>query len=328
MREKEINENGNRRENKRNRDLLIQYLRRIGGVLCVGIFSIGIFGLVFVLGNLDARYFAMGAEAILLILIIYAIVFFFVYKKQKTIGEQLHMLQKENEELRETSIEERKDLQEYFLTWVHQIKTPITASQLLLTELESSNQESDDYNIREKNLEELKKELLYIDDYAGMALNYLKLINHQRDMDVLPVTLDKILRPIIKKYARLFISNRITLEYESLETTVITDAKWLSVLVEQIISNAIKYTKNGTVSIYFEETTRSLVIEDTGVGIRAEDIPKIFDKGYSGFNGRLNEKASGIGLYLAREIAKKLSITISVESQIGKGSLFFLSFNQ
>lgn len=99
-------------------------------------------------------------------------------------------------------------------------------------------------------------------------------------------------------------------------------------LVEQIVSNAIKYTKNGTVSIYFEETTRSLVIEDTGVGIRAEDIPKIFDKGYSGFNGRLNEKASGIGLYLAREIAKKLSITISVESQIGKGSLFFLSFNQ
>lgn len=161
-----------------------------------------------------------------------------------------------------------------------------------------------------------------------MALNYLKLINHQRDMDVLPVTLDKILRPIIKKYARLFISNRITLEYESLETTVITDAKWLSMLVEQIVSNAIKYTKNGTVSIYFEETTRSLVIEDTGVGIRAEDIPKIFDKGYSGFNGRLNEKASGIGLYLAREIAKKLSITISVESQIGKGSLFFLSFNQ
>ena len=161
-----------------------------------------------------------------------------------------------------------------------------------------------------------------------MALNYLKLINHQRDMDVLPVTLDKILRPIIKKYARLFISNRITLEYESLETTVITDAKWLSMLVEQIVSNTIKYTKNGTVSIYFEETTRSLVIEDTGVGIRAEDIPKIFDKGYSGFNGRLNEKASGIGLYLAREIAKKLSITISVESQIGKGSLFFLSFNQ
>ena len=106
-----------------------------------------------------------------------------------------------------------------------------------------------------------------------------------------------------------------------------TDAKWLSALLEQIISNAVKYTKNGKVEISFDKEKNRLAISDSGIGIRSEDLPKIFDKGYSGFNGRLNQKSSGIGLYMAKRIAHKLSITIDAESEVGKGSSFFINFS-
>ena len=120
----------------------------------------------------------------------------------------------------------------------------------------------------------------------------------------------------------------ICLIYENQGDRVITDAKWLSALLEQIISNAVKYTKNGKVKISFDREKNRLVISDSGIGIRSEDIPKIFDKGYSGFNGRLNQKSSGIGLYMVKKIAHKLAITIDVESEVGKGSSFFIYFNE
>ena len=208
-------------------------------------------------------------------------------------------------------------MQEYFLTWVHQIKTPITVSRLLLDEMEDTD-----------NVEHLKTEMIYIEGYVNMALSYLKLFNHERDMDITSVELDKVINPILKRYSRIFIRNRICLIYENQGDRVITDAKWLSALLEQIISNAVKYTKNGKVKISFDREKNRLVISDSGIGIRSEDIPKIFDKGYSGFNGRLNQKSSGIGLYMVKKIAHKLSITIDVESEVGKGSSFFIYFNE
>ena len=161
-----------------------------------------------------------------------------------------------------------------------------------------------------------------------MALSYLKLFNHERDMDITSVELDKVINPILKRYSRIFIRNHIGLIYENRGDRVITDAKWLSALLEQIISNAVKYTKNGNVEISFDREKNRLVISDSGIGMRSEDIPKIFDKGYSGFNGRLNQKSSGIGLYMVKKIAHKLSITIDVESEVGKGSSFFVYFNE
>lgn len=261
------------------------------------------------------EYFKMAAEFIIFMLIIYMIVHFILHRKNVTLKERLSKIEAENYALRSKNLYERKDLQEYFLAWIHQIKTPITVSKLLLDELEDSD-----------TAEHLKTEMLYIDRYTNMALGYLKLINHEKDMDITAVELDKVVSPILKRYSRLFIRNHIYLIYENIGDKVVTDAKWLSALLEQIISNAVKYTKNGKVEISFDKEKNRLAISDSGIGIRSEDLPKIFDKGYSGFNGRLNQKSSGIGLYMAKRIAHKLSITIDAESEVGKGSSFFIYF--
>ncbi|MDY2959472.1 MAG: sensor histidine kinase [Hornefia sp.] len=284
-------------------------------VLCAGL-CVFTFGVTFYIANLKMEYFGMAAELVVVFLILYIIVGYVLYERKLSLKEKLSKLRKENKKLRIEKASERKDLQEYFLTWVHQIKTPITVSKLLLEEMEDA-----------EGTEALKKEMLYIENYADMALSYLKLINHERDMDIASVKLGGIIKPILKKYSRLFIDNHIRLIYEDKGDEVITDAKWFSVLLEQIISNAVKYTKNGMIQIKFDENENSLAVIDEGIGIRSEDMPKIFDKGYSGFNGRLNQKSSGIGLYLAKQIARKLLIKIDVKSEVGKGSSFFIIFN-
>jgi len=135
-----------------------------------------------------------------------------------------------------------------------------------------------------------------------------------------------IIKNLLKKYSLLFIHNHISLEYQSNLTYVISDSQWLTILIEQILSNALKYTENGKIAIQYLEEKHALEIRDTGIGIRSEDIPKIFDRGYSGFNGRMNEKSSGLGLYLARKISERLNIQIEVESKLSKGSIFRLVF--
>ena len=208
----------------------------------------------------------------------------------------------------------RKELKDYFTLWVHQIKTPITATKMIL----ESNMEDKEARIR--------PQIIYIEQYTDMAINYLKLMNTDTDMDIGVVSLDDIIKSVLKKYSVLFIINHITLNYEPISETVISDAKWLSILIEQIISNALKYTKKGSITISFDKDSYVLLIKDTGIGIRSEDIPKIFDRGYSGLNGRLNEKSSGLGLYLVREIGNRLSTEITVKSEVGNGSEFGIKF--
>ena len=166
-----------------------------------------------------------------------------------------------------------------------------------------------------------------IEDYTNMALSYLKMANHNTDMDISLVNLDDIIRPLIKKYAILFISNNIKLEYEKLNVKVITDSKWCMVVIEQLLSNAIKYTKNGIVSISFNEKENYLEIKDNGIGIKDSDLPKIFDKGYSGFNGRQNQKSTGIGLFLVKQILDKLGQKVKLESKLGEGTSVKVYFN-
>lgn len=208
----------------------------------------------------------------------------------------------------------RDELNTYFLTWMHQIKTPITVSNLLL-----EHRDDGDADI-------LREQLRYIEEYTGMALSYLKLVDHDTDMDIAPITLDKVICPILKKNSRLFISRGITLIYETIPNRVITDGRWFSVLLEQLISNALKYTSKGSIRISYDEKACRLSVSDTGIGIRSEDLPKIFDRGYSGLNGRINDKSSGIGLYLAKRIADRLNLTLDVQSVLGEGSQFNIIF--
>ena len=134
---------------------------------------------------------------------------------------------------------------------------------------------------------------------------------------------------LIKKYSLLFINSHISLDFRKNGLKCITDSKWLSVLLEQILSNAIKYSENSQIIVdsFKKDNSIVILIEDYGIGIPEEDINRIFDKGYSGFNGRLKQKSSGLGLYLAKSIADKLDIRLKVDSTVGQGSKFYVIVN-
>ena len=201
----------------------------------------------------------------------------------------------------------RKDLMEYYTMWVHQIKTPIAAMQLLL--------QSED---TPKN-REAAEELFRIEQYVKMALQYTRLDSETTDFLIQRYNMDDIVREAVRCYARLFIRKKISLNYQPLQVQVLTDEKWLEFVIEQVLSNAVKYTPKGSVSICMEGSS-TLVIEDTGIGIRKEDLPRVCEKGYTGYNGHTDKRSTGIGLYLSKRILEKLSHTIEIESEMGVGT--------
>ena len=274
-----------------------------------------LFRLIFALGSLELSFYKIGLEVAVFGFVIYLIIAFFSYKEELSLKAENERLLEENKRLHMSIISGRRELKDYFSLWVHQVKTPITAAKLIL-----------DNNVADRETK-VKAQIMYIEQYCDMAINYLKLMNTETDMDIAELNLDEIIKSILKKYSTIFILNHITLNYEPIAETVVSDARWLSIMIEQFISNALKYTKKGSVTISYDKENSVLYIRDTGIGIRSEDIPKIFDRGYSGLNGRMNEKSSGLGLFLAKEIGKRLSIEITVNSEVGKGSEFGLHFN-
>lgn len=222
-------------------------------------------------------------------------------------------LEKENELLGR-----QKELREYYAMWVHQIKTPISALRLLL-------QEKNETGERNEELEEL----FCTEQYVEMALQYVRLESETNDFVLEQVKLDGVIRGAIRKYARMFIHKKISLEYEGTELSVMTDEKWLSFVVEQILSNAVKYTAKGKITVSFEEVGTQnlfLVVADTGIGIKAEDLPRICEKGYTGYNGHADKRSTGIGLYLCNRILKKLGHSLTVTSREGKGTRVLIGF--
>lgn len=208
------------------------------------------------------------------------------------------------------------EMLDYYTLWVHQIKTPIAALNLLL-------QTDNDNPQKEYAMAELFK----IEQYAQMALQYLRLDSSSNDYVFIKLNLDKVIKPVIRKYSRLFILQKISLIYDDVNIEVISDEKWLSFVLEQIISNALKYTKQGSIKIY-SLPNDILVIEDSGIGIRPEDLPRVFEKGYTGYNGRDDQRASGLGLYLCDKIIKKLNHKIKIISTIDQGTKVLLDFSQ
>lgn len=203
---------------------------------------------------------------------------------------------------------ERGAMIDYYTVWAHQVKTPIASMRLTL--------QNEDSGFSRK----LQNDLNRIDRYADMVMTYLRLSTGSTDYVIREYDLDGIVRASVKKFAGEFIAKGLKLEYTPLNCTVLTDEKWLSFMVEQIISNAVKYTNTGSVSICLEQP-KTLCIRDTGIGIAAEDLPRIFENGFTGFNGRTDKRASGIGLYLCRRISEKLGHRIRVESKAGCGTV-------
>ena len=207
-----------------------------------------------------------------------------------------------------------QDMMDYYTVWAHQIKTPIAAMRLTL-------QNTDSFFSRK-----LSVELARVEQYVDMVLCYLRLDTDTRDYVIAVYELDDILRQALRKFAGQFIGKKIHLDYQPLNAQVMTDEKWLLFVIEQILSNALKYTQQGCVSIYLE-SPKILCIRDTGMGIAAEDLPRIFEKGYTGYNGRTDKKASGLGLYLCARICRNLGHGISAESEPDKGTVIKLNLN-
>lgn len=210
---------------------------------------------------------------------------------------------------------ERSESMDYYMTWVHQIKTPISVMRMVL--------QSEDT----KEHRELLAELFRIEQYVEMVLSYLRLNSESSDYVFQEYDLDQIIKQAVHKYASQFVRKRIRLVYEPVNVSVLTDEKWLLFIMEQLLSNAVKYTQQGTVTITVT-TDKILKISDTGIGIAPEDLPRIFEKGFTGYNGRADKKSTGLGLYLCKTAADRLSHTISVQSEVGKGTVFILDLHE
>ena len=172
-----------------------------------------------------------------------------------------------------------------------------------------------------------RQELFKIESYVEMALNYLRFEEMSNDLVLERNSLEQLVWQVVKKYAAIFIYNHISIQLEHLDYTVLTDEKWFCFVLEQILSNALKYTKQGSVKISAEESANGLrvLVKDTGIGIRSEDMPRIFEKGFTGYNGRMDKKASGLGLYLCKGVCEKLGHVISVASKEGEGTTVMIT---
>ena len=222
-----------------------------------------------------------------------------------------------NEYRNYVSESERKyeNMMDYYTVWAHQIKTPISSMKLAF--------QGEDSTLSRR----LSVDLFRIEQYVDMVLVYLRLDSEYTDYVFKECNMDEVIKNSVKKFASEFIGRKLSLEYEPEDVTVVSDSKWLEFVIGQIISNSLKYTETGGIKIYFKEP-KMLVIEDTGIGIAEEDLPRIFEKGYTGYNGRTDGSASGIGLYLCRRICGNLNIGIQTESEVGKGTRIILDLNQ
>lgn len=227
----------------------------------------------------------------------------------------LALLREEQRE-RET-LESRKyaDMVSYYTLWAHQIKTPIAAMRLTL--------QNEDSPLSRR----LTTELGRVEQYVEMVLTYLRLDADSTDYVLREHNLDPIVRSAIKKFSGEFIQRRLALDFRPTGIRVLTDEKWLSFVLEQLLSNALKYTPEGKVSIYLEGEA-TLCVADTGIGIAPEDLPRIFEQGYTGYNGRGDKHASGLGLYLCRRVCGNLGHRITAQSEVGKGTTVRLDLSR
>lgn len=206
------------------------------------------------------------------------------------------------------------DMVDYYTMWAHQIKTPIASMRLTLQNEDSGLARS------------LSGDLMRVEQYVEMVLVFLRLDSSTTDYVIRSHSLDDIVRPAVRKFAGEFIRRRLRLDYQPLDRTVVTDAKWLGFVVEQVLSNALKYTASGSVTIAMDGD--DLCIRDTGMGIAPEDLPRIFDRGFTGLNGRRDTRASGIGLYLCRRICRSLGHTIRASSVPNQGTEIRIGLGQ
>lgn len=218
---------------------------------------------------------------------------------EREYAKMIEILSEEKSAILNETTKKLSDLSDYYTIWTHQIKTPIAAAQLVL----QSGIDED----------ELSEQLRRIEEYVQMAMCYARLSSESTDFVFGEIDADELIRGEIRKFSSQFIRKKLSLDLNSTKKVVISDKKWLGFVIGQVLSNAVKYTNSGGISVYFEEPL-TLCVKDTGIGISHEDLPRIFEKGYTGLNGRIDGKASGIGLYLCDTICRRLGHKITAES--------------
>lgn len=319
--------------------MLIKYLKDRKLIFIAILFWIAIFSGVFALCGIEFKYVwyptALGCMALVICLVVDFVCY---YKKcrsltmvensidvtldnlpktsnqiEKMYTELLKLLTNEKNEEINNILNSKKETMEYVTLWSHQIKTPITALQLL------ANDTDEEIRI------EILNRLFEIEQYQDMMLQYLRLEGGGSDYVLADYSVKDMVNQAVKYFARIFISKGISVKIQVDESRkVVTDEKWMVFVLKQLISNALKYTSKGEICISFDND--ELLIKDSGIGIAKEDLPRIFDRGYTGYNGRKDKKATGLGLYLTKQILDRLNHKIEIDSQIGVGTRVFIKF--
>lgn len=308
----------------------MRYLKDNHRVYLLLLVVILVFDSLLMLCNIDTSFIIYPNVIVLFIIIVHSLFDYYKYKNKhellnKSLYEEVDCLFDEDYQKIINELEDKirqletdkhkvmKEMSDYYSLWIHQIKTPISAMQLTL--------ENEDSPLSRK----LMLELLHIEQYVDMVLTYQKLsdgsdyVFEENDLDVM-------IKDTIR-YLRLeFIERKISLKYEPVNRIIITDKKWFEFILKQLISNALKYTRKGSIEIYLEDNY--LCIKDDGIGIKESDLRRIFEKGYTGSNGHDNKNSSGIGLYLCTNIVSNLGLKLSATSSVGVGSIFKVDLRQ
>ena len=208
--------------------------------------------------------------------------------------------------------DEQLEYREYIETWVHEIKTPIASTKLIL--------ENDDSKLSERVNYEIRK----VENYIDQVLYYARSSDVSKDYIIKEFDLRAVVMKSIKSNSRDFINKKIKLELKEVSGKIFSDAKWIEFIINQVIVNAIKFSEanKGVLEIYSEEYENNIVltIKDNGVGISGKDIDRVFEKGFTGENGRRFGKSTGIGLYLCKKLCRKLGLGITITSKVNEGT--------
>ncbi len=231
---------------------------------------------------------------------------------EQMLSESCGTLCRDLQDLESRFGEKQKDTLEYYTLWVHQVKTPLSAMRLIL---QSAKPEDGNKAV----FDSLAQELFKVERYVEMVLGYLRLDSMSSDLRLENLPVYPIVKQAVKKFAPQFIYKKLALDLKDFDNRVITDEKWLGFVVEQLLSNALKYTCQGAITIFMDEND-VLTIRDTGAGISQDDLPRIFERGFTGHNGRVDKTASGLGLYLTKQILDRLQNRVEIDSAPGKGT--------
>lgn len=283
------------------------YLKRQLGLWLTIIVGMSLFLCTFFLWQLPMISLLNASLLFLLMLLVYATI---DYQKFRHEQRYIADLEIENEQIR-TKMAKQMQRDQAFIdmmrVWTHQMKVPLASLDL----------------IAQTRLPELQKQTFELENYLTLLLEYLRVQNTATDFRFEVVSIRELVNQVVKKYARQFIHKNLNVTIVG-NAMIKTDAKWLTVAVEQIINNAVKYTESGGLRI--EITDQQLRMTDSGIGILSSDLPRLFSHGFTGYNGRLDKKSSSLGLYLSKLVLDKLSCDITVTSKIDVGTTVTISF--